>query len=239
MKLNFKLLKQLSQDLSLLYVEDEKIIRDKTATIFKNLFSQVDVAEDGIVAIDKYNNFCELNSKYYDIIISDIQMPRLNGIELAKEIFKINKKQKIVIVSAFNDKEYLIDLINIGVEGFMQKPLSSENMLQVLYNTCCLFKDSCILTLNYIYTYNTTIKTLFLNETKVTLSENESKLLELLLKNKNQSFNAIEIFNYLYYDDPQKAFSMDAIKSLIKRLRKKTPDNFILNTQQLGYSANF
>ena len=177
MKLNFKLLKQLSQDLSLLYVEDEKIIRDKTATIFKNLFSQVDVAEDGIVAIDKYNNFCELNSKYYDIIISDIQMPRLNGIELAKEIFKINKKQKIVIVSAFNDKEYLIDLINIGVEGFMQKPLSSENMLQVLYNTCCLFKDSCILTLNDSYTYNTTIKTLFLNETKVTLSENESKLL--------------------------------------------------------------
>ena len=239
LNLNFKLLKELSQQFSLLYVEDDKIIRDKTATIFKNLFDKVDVAENGVEAIELYKKFHNLNSKYYDIVISDIQMPHLNGIGLTKEIFLINKKQKIIIVSAFNDKEYLIDLINIGVEGFMQKPLSSQNMLQILYDTCCSFKDDCILTLNNSYTYNTAIKTLFLNKNKVILSENESKLLELLIKNKNQSFSAIEIFNYIYYHEPEKQFSMDSIKSLIKRLRKKTPESFILNTQQLGYSANF
>ena len=56
-----------------------------------------------------------------------IQMPLLDGISLSKEIFKLHKEQKIIVVSAYNDKEYLIDLINLGVEGFMHKPLSSQN----------------------------------------------------------------------------------------------------------------
>ncbi len=160
-------------------------------------------------------------------------MPRLDGIGLTKEILQLHKEQKIIIVSAHNDKEYLIDLINIGVEAFMQKPLSSGNILEVLYEVCNSF------TLEDEYSYNTTIATLFLNEERVELSEKESKLLSLLIKNRNQYFSSIEIFNHLYFDDIEKEFSEDSIKSLIKRLRKKTPAKFITNTQQLGYSVNF
>lgn len=238
MILNFKILKQLSKDLSLLYVEDDEVLRNKTAVIFKNLFNKTDVAENGIDALDKYIEYYESNDKYYDVIISDIQMPCLDGIGLTKEILKIHKKQKIIIVSAYNDKEYLIDLINLGVEGFMQKPLSSENILQVLYDLCISFNDENIIYLTDDYTYNKKMQTLFLNENRVELSDNELKLLQLLIENKNQSFSSIEIFNHIYFDEPEKDFSADAVKSLVKRLRKKMPENFILNTQQLGYSIS-
>ena len=236
--MDFKTLKQLSQNRSLLYVEDDKILRDKTAVIFQNLFSQVDVAEDGMQGLNLYNKQYESNSKHYDIVVSDIQMPNLDGIGLTREIFTLNKEQKIIIVSAYNDKEYLIDLINLGVEGFMQKPLSSKNMLEILYEVCSSFNNDNIVSLSDGYKYNKTISVLFLDDTRVELSENELKLLELLIKNKNQSFTAVEIFNHIYFDEADKEFSMDSIKSLVKRLRKKTPENFISNIQQLGYSAN-
>lgn len=239
MTLNFTILKQLSQDFSLLYVEDDQTLRNKTAVLFKNLFKQVDIAQDGKEGLDLYNEYYDANEKYYDIVVSDIQMPNLDGICLTREIFKIHKEQKVIIVSAYSDKEYLIDLINIGVEGFMQKPLSSENLLEILYDVCKSFNDENIITLNEVYTYNINTSTLYLDGIKVELSENELKLLHLLIKNKNQSFSAIEIFNHIHYKEPDKEFSIDSIKSLIKRLRKKTPEGFISNTQQLGYSANF
>jgi len=239
MPLNFKTLKQLSKDLSLLYVEDDKPLRDKTAVVFTNLFETVDVAQDGIEGLEVYHKYYEDNSRYYDIVVSDIQMPRLDGIGLTKEVLQINPKQKIIIVSAYNDKEYLIDLINLGVEGFIQKPLSSDNLLKILHDTCTSFKHESIITLDGEFIYNNTISTLFENEKKIDLSEKEITLLELLIKNKNQTFSAIEIFNHIYIDEPEKEFSSDSIKSLIKRLRKKVPEGLISNTQQLGYSATY
>ncbi len=239
MQLTFKILQQVSKDLSLLYVEDDRALREKTAVVFKNLFEHVDVAEDGLEGLKLYKRYYDNEDRYYDIIVSDIQMPRLDGIGLTKSIFDIHKKQKIIIISAYNNKEYLIDLINLGVEGFMQKPLSSENLLQILYDVCISFQKENIISLNDSYKYNFSISALFLNNKKIDISENEQKLLELLLKNKNQSFNAIEIFNHLYHNAPEKEFSSDSIKSLVKRLRKKVPENLISNTQQLGYSASF
>lgn len=238
MALNFNILKQLSQELSLLYVEDDKILRDKTAIIFKNLFKHVDVAKDGLDGLSLYKDYYENNANFYDIVVSDIQMPLLDGIALSKEIFKLNKMQKILIVSAYNDQEYLIDLINIGVEGFMQKPLSSQELLEILYKVCNSFKNDEIIILNEGFKYNISKSTLFSNNTKIELSVMELKLLHLLINNPTQSFSAVEIFNHLYYEKPDKEFSTDSIKSLVKRLRKKIPQDFISNTQELGYSIN-
>jgi DNA-binding response OmpR family regulator len=59
-----------------------------------------------------------------------------------------------------------------------------------------------------------------------------------MVQNQQQSFSAVEIFNHIYFDEPAREFSADSIKSLVKRLRKKLPENLIKNTQQLGYSIN-
>lgn len=232
-------LKKLSQNLSILYVEDDTTLRNATKTIFENLFKRVDIATDGIDGLSKYTLFHSNTKKHYDIVISDIKMPGLDGIELTKKIFAINNKQKIIITSAHDDKKYLIDLINIGVEAFMEKPMTSNRMINVLYSVCFSFISKEVLVFKDNYTYLISSSNLFLNDAKVQLSDNESKLLKLLVVNNHQAFNCIDIFNHLYFDEPEKEFSQNSIKSLVKRLRKKIPENFIRNTQKIGYSVNF
>ena len=238
MGLNFKTLEKLSKNFSILYVEDDDVLRDRTKVVFDNLFQQVDTAFDGLNGFKKYQSYYEHHLKYYDIVITDIQMPNLNGIELTKKILLTNKEQKVIVVSAYDDKKYLLDLIHIGVEAFIEKPISSTNVTNVLYDVCKSLNNNKLIELQNNYTYDLSASTLFLKNIKVTLSDNESKLLKLLMENNNQAFNCIEIFNYLYFNEPDKDFSQDSIKSLVKRLRKKVPENFITNTQQVGYSVN-
>ena len=133
---NIQSLKKITQHFSLLYVEDDESIRKSTTELFSTLFKSTTVAKDGKEALTLYTEYFKNHSCYFDIIITDMQMPFMNGIELSKEIFTINKKQKILIVSAYDDKEYLIQFINIGIEGFLHKPLTTEQIISTLYESC-------------------------------------------------------------------------------------------------------
>lgn len=231
-------LKKISENLSLLLVEDNDELRKGALSVFSNIFKVVDTALDGKEGLECYKDFFFNNNTYYDIVISDIEMPNLNGIDLSKAIFEINKEQKIIIMSAYSDKKYFIDLINIGVKGFIQKPLTTEQIIKVLYDVCSSFQDKSLVDLGDGYLYDSVLKVLFLNSQKVNLSDKELKTLNLLIKNKNQSFSSEEIFNHIYYDQAEKEFSIDSIKSLLKRLRRKLPNSLIVNNYKSGYSIN-
>lgn len=136
---HLKSLKKLSDTLSVLYVEDDLVLRESTADLFKGLFKRVDLAENGERGLELYKEYLSKNKRYYDIVISDIQMPVLNGIEMSRFILEINKEQKIIIMSAHEEKEYLLEVINIGVEGFIQKPLSLQKTIEVLHRVCVTF----------------------------------------------------------------------------------------------------
>ncbi len=235
-----KVLKKLAQEFSLLYVEDNETLRETTSDIFKGLFKDVIIADDGISGLELYETYFDKTGGYIDLVISDIQMPRMDGIELTKELFKINKKQKILIVSAYNDTEYLVELINIGVSGFMQKPLNSEQILSVLFDVCQELENehehSRFLELPDNYRWDHKYKRLIKEEVIVKLSENEQRLLAFFIQHGEEKLTSLEIFDYIYFNDPEKEFSNDTIKSLIKRLRKKIPAHLITNTPQSGYS---
>ena len=236
--MSFQTLKKISQNLSVLYVEDENELRKSMARTFSKLFKIVNLAVDGKEGLELYNNFSLENNAYYDIVISDIHMPNLNGIDMCKAIFEINKKQKIVIISAYSDKKYLIKLINMGVDGFMQKPLTTNQILDALNKVCSNFQNENLIGLGEEYSYNGLLKALFLNSQKINLSDKESQVLDLLIKNKNSIFSPEDIFNHINYDEIEKEFSNDSIKSLFKRLRKKLPANLITNNLKMGYSIN-
>ncbi len=236
--MNFKILKDLTSNLTVLFVEDDDDLRRATAKTFNKLFKRVDLAVDGKNGLDSYNNYFLDNNVSYDIVISDIQMPNMDGIEMSRSIIKINKDQKIIIISAYSDKDYLIDLINIGVEGFMQKPLSPTQISEILYESCSSFYDKDKIDLIDGYSYNTVLKVLFLNDEKIDLSDKELKFLDLLMRNTNQSFSSVDIFSHIYFDEPEKEYSEDSIKGLVKRLRKKIPSSLIVNKRQLGYSIS-
>jgi len=233
-------LKRLAQDFSLLYVEDDQALRESTSEIFQDLFKEFFVAEDGLEALELYEEYFDKTESYIDLIISDIQMPRMNGITLTKELLKINEDQKVLIVSAYNDTEYLIELINIGVSGFMQKPLSSQQVLSILFDVCLeLEKEKEFSRYEELpddFRWDYKNKILIQKELIIKLSENEKNLLDFFIKHNEQKFTALEIFDYLFFNKPEKEFSADTIKSLIKRLRKKLPQNLISNTPQSGYS---
>jgi YesN/AraC family two-component response regulator len=131
--INAKELYKLTKDLSVLYVEDDLAFSDQTTDILEDFFLCVDTAYNGVEGLNSYKDYYVQNDKYYDLVISDINMPKMDGIELTKEIYKINDKQPVIIVSAYNESEYLVELINIGVERFLQKPFKHDQLLEILF----------------------------------------------------------------------------------------------------------
>ncbi len=102
---NLKELVEYSKTLNILFIEDNSDVREQLNKLFKNFFSHIDISFNGYEALQEYKNFRVKNNKFYDLIITYISMPKLDGIELCKEIFKINKEQKVMIISAHTEKE--------------------------------------------------------------------------------------------------------------------------------------
>lgn len=123
-------LHQYSQELQLLYVEDDEKLLKETASLFEPFFKSVETAQDGAAGLEKYNN------AFYDIVITDINMPRMNGIEMITQIRQINPEQKVLAISAHNEPDILIDLIKAGVNGFVLKPIIQQEIINSLYPVC-------------------------------------------------------------------------------------------------------
>jgi putative nucleotidyltransferase with HDIG domain len=98
----------------------------KQLIFLSKIFKDVEVAVDGKDGLDKYlhNN--------YDLIITDILMPNINGLELISNIRKKNKKQEIIVTSAYTELSYLTESIKLGVTGYIIKPLDFNNVIDVI-----------------------------------------------------------------------------------------------------------
>ena len=124
-----------SKDLSLLYIEDNSKLLTETVNILENFFIEVQSAADGMEGLKEYNKRKNDTGTYVDLIITDINMPNMDGMELIKEVKKINPEQPIVVISAYNDSDRLINLIHMGINNFIMKPLDAKHLMQVLYKT--------------------------------------------------------------------------------------------------------
>jgi len=118
-----------TKDLHVLYAEDDLELQLQTKEFFEVLFKSVTVAKDGAEALAIYEQ------KDFDIVLTDIKMPTMDGIELTTRIRKQNKEQCIIVISAYNESEYLMKFINLNIKQFIQKPIDVENMLETLYQT--------------------------------------------------------------------------------------------------------
>ena len=127
--MDIQLLKNITKNSTLLYVEDEALLRDSIGRYLKKLFDYVSVASDGQDGLKLYKQ------KSYDIVITDIQMPYMNGLEMIQEIKKLNPEQEIIIISAYGDTNYFLEAIKLGVNGYILKPVNNIQMNQVLYQS--------------------------------------------------------------------------------------------------------
>jgi len=115
-----------TKTLKVLYVEDNAEARESTLMILEEFF------DDMLVAIDGQDGFENFQRHGVDLIITDINMPRLNGLEMIKKIRIFDKDVPILILSAYNESGFFIDSIKLGVEGYLLKPIDMKQFLGVL-----------------------------------------------------------------------------------------------------------
>jgi CheY-like chemotaxis protein len=120
-------LKICAKELNVLVVEDDNDLNTLLSNMLKMFFKSVESAVDGKDGLEKYV------SGNFDIIISDINMPNMNGVEMSKEIKKYNRDQTIIVLSAHNEAHFLIDLIETGIDGFSQKPFNPSAFMPTLH----------------------------------------------------------------------------------------------------------
>ncbi len=125
-------LKEITADISVLYAEDDLVTKKQYEEVFEVFFKEVKSVENGKEAIEEYNK------KRYDLIITDLTMPIMDGIDLISEALKLNPSQHIIIMTAHNTNENLRSSIDFQVDGILLKPVSIDKLFQVLYRVCHL-----------------------------------------------------------------------------------------------------
>ena len=216
------------ENIKILYVEDEQYIRENAVSYLKRLFKDVFEAKDAFEALEI------VNTKKPHIIITDIKMPKMTGIELIRKIRETNKDVQVIMLTAFTDTSYLMDAIELGLVKYLVKPVMHDKLFPAL-QICVknIKQDSSNLTyISSICVYDYFNKTLLYDEIIIKLSKNELELLELLCLNKNRIITYNEIENKIWYDS---VMSEDAIRSLIRNLRKKLPKDTLINIAKVGY----
>ena len=113
-------------DFSILYIEDDKLTQRIVVSVLERYFSQIYIAKDGLEGLERYD---ELNP---DIVLTDISMPYLNGMDMIKEIKKINPKQKVILFTSYSELDYFQSAIDMGVNKYILKPLDTHKMLLAL-----------------------------------------------------------------------------------------------------------
>ena len=112
--------------LKLLYVEDNEQARESMMSVLEEFFENVVIACDGEEGLESFKN------NKIDLIITDINMPRLNGLEMIKEIRKLDTEVSILVLSAYNESSFFLDSIKLGVDGYLLKPIAINQFMNSL-----------------------------------------------------------------------------------------------------------
>ena len=223
-------------NLNLLYVEDDEEIIEDIDFFLKRHFNEIIIAQDGEEA---FRYFEERNP---DIIILDINIPKLNGLKLASKIRETNKKIPIIFLTAFSDKENLLQAINLHACSYLIKPFKIDELINTI-NKCKrdFFQENLnphlkILSENFIW--NKQKKELSFDNQRISLTKNEIALIDLFVENDFKFFTPEEINEFIFLNNDIKD---NSIIQLISRLKRKitnlTGNNnfFIENIYNKGY----
>lgn len=119
--------KEILQNIKVLYVEDEVEVRNFTAKTIQAIVKELVVAENGQDGVEKFKQNQDI-----DLIVTDINMPKLGGLEMCEAIQEINPNIPIVITSAHNDPDFLKKAIDIGVDAYAMKPVDLYQLLDCM-----------------------------------------------------------------------------------------------------------
>jgi len=216
------------QSLTILYAEDEEGVRRNIADSLGYYVKEVYQASNGQEALDIYNE------KSPDIILSDIHMPILNGIEFVKKVRSNNRNIPIVMITAHTDKQYLLQAVELHMEKYIIKPLEMDELFATLEKCVDIININNIEILkvdkDYIYDYDK--KELSYQNKTVILNKKEISFIERLISNQDKMTTYEELQEYVWCDD---VMTDSALRSLVRNLRKKLPTDLLFNLSGIGY----
>lgn len=228
------------EEISLLYIEDDKDIQKICLNVIESYVDRVEVAYDGE---EGYETYLAMNP---DIILLDINMPKLDGLSLAKKIRELDSDVKIIITTAYAEQDKLLQAIELYLIKYILKPINplilKEALLKAKKEILELRVENIptvkVFTLSEELTWNFDAEKLYEKGIEVKLTKNERRLLKFLSTNKNKVFTFFEIFDHISYDDFDKEYDAGQVRALVKLLRKKIPKESILNIYGEGYRFN-
>jgi len=229
------LITQLSNSFDVLYVEDNAELRKETADFLKIFFPKLVFAVDGQEGLELAlkNN--------YDLILTDIVMPKIDGITMIKEIQKVKKEQRFILISAYDDVKYFLESISLGVDGYILKPIELDQVLATF--------EKVISGINLSYEntiYQNKLHKLVDEQTQ-TIKENAQELINHSridtltgLLNNSVLFNDVNtednptlvIFDIIHFDAINKIYGYNygdiVLKTTATILKEELPDNTLL-----------
>lgn len=212
--------------LNILYVDDDEVLCSSTKNILSPLFNNVFIAENGEEAIEIFDN------QKIHIVMMDVKMHNLSGIDVAKYMRDKDKNIPIFLVSSYTDVNELIEAIKLDLVDYIKKPFTFEKLLSTLFE--CLDKMKLKGNLKHILGenifYDELSKKVFINNKDILLTKSEVKIIETLIKKRGQMVTYIEFINIL-----DRELSESALKNIVYRLRSKLEGNAIKNLYNVGY----
>lgn len=214
---------------TILIAEDHPETRTSLESFLKAIFKEVITAEDGVDCLEKV--------EYYkpDILITDIRMPELDGLESIKKIRQSDHTLPIIIISAYNNVEYLLQASNLDIQGYLLKPLDIEDLNKIL--TKIFNHDNIWIELKDKLKYSYVNSSLVYKNEFISLGHKENEFLNILVKNKG-AVVSYEVLEELIWGKDNESMSFDSIRTLVKKLRKKIPIDIIENVSKSGYKIS-
>lgn len=214
--------------LKILLVEDEEKLSSLLKNAIGDSFYSFYIANNGKEGME---NFLKLSP---DVVITDIMMPDMTGLEMAKDIKKIDSDVPIIILSAFSETQNFLEAIDIGVVKYFIKPFDPDELLEYIESLEPTI-GSKIITLVEGFTFNKIKKSLYKDTKFVKLSKKENLLFELLLQNYEDDKRVIddEMIKKTLWEDED--VSDERLRTFIRRLRVKTSKNLVQNIKGQGY----
>lgn len=212
--------------LKVLLVEDEFNLSKLLQSAIGEYFAEFIVAYDGVQGIEEFENH------HPHIIISDITMPKMSGLEMAKEIHKKSPKIPIVILSAYSHKEVLLDAIESRVIKYFIKPFDPDELLGFLQNLAQEIVLEEKLKLDSDFMFDIRNNKLYKGDSQILLTKRELLFFSHLLRDK-YNFVASEELKCVLWNDSNS--TDESLRTFVKRLRQKTSKRLIQNNPIFGY----
>ena len=223
------------KNLNILYIEDEKNIR-------LNIKKTLELFCENVLDAENILNAKEiLTTSRIDIIISDINLPDMSGIDFVKEIRISDKTIPIILLSAYTDKEFLLEATKLKLVDYLTKPINFKDLNNALQKCVEEILDNSryIITFKNNIQYNVSHNCLIDNNEKeeIRLTNKELDLLNFLIKNNNRVCSAEELKSAIWDDYLEATDS--ALKNLLNKIRKKIGKESIINISGVGYKLEY